>query len=114
MIVKFNEIESVEIPNLNNGTGTISAKMLANNGGKLMTSVIPKGASIGNHLHTTSCEINYVVSGKGKAICNCDEEELTEGVCHFCPKGASHSIINTGSKDLVLFTVVIEEHCDSL
>lgn len=114
MIIKFDEIEAVEIPNLNNGIGTVKAQMLANNDGKLMISTLPKGTSIGNHTHNTSCELNYVLSGKGKAICNGDEEELTEGVCHYCPQKSSHSIVNTGTKDLVLLTVVVEEYYGSL
>lgn len=114
MLIKFNEIEAVEIPNLNNGIGTVKAQMLANNDGKLMLSTIPKGASIGNHTHNTSCELNYVLSGKGTAICNGDEEELTEGVCHYCHINSSHSIVNTGNKDLVLLTVVVEEFYNNL
>ena len=35
------------------------------------------------------------------------EEELRPGVLHICPKGSEHSIINTGTEDLVLFTIVV-------
>ena len=41
--------------------------------------------------------------------CNNHEEkpELRPGVLHICPKGSEHSIINTGTEDLVLFTIVV-------
>lgn len=43
-----------------------------------------------------------------KAICNGVEEVLAAGICHICPKGSEHSIINTGDNDLVMLTVVVE------
>lgn len=46
--------------------------------------------------------------GTGKAICDGEEEILTAGCCHICRKGSEHSIINTGSEDLCLLTVVVE------
>lgn len=39
-------------------------------------------------------------------MCDGKEEILKPGVCHYCPKGGEHSIINTGEDDLVLFTAV--------
>ena len=37
-----------------------------------------------------------------KKTYSCREEEM-----HICPKGSEHSIINTGTEDLVLFTIVV-------
>lgn len=93
---------------MNGGTGEMTAKMYMSENGKIILSAIHKGGSIGLHAHSTSDDINYVVSGKGKAICSGAEEELVTGVCHVCPKGSEHSIINTGDDDLVLITVVVE------
>ena len=47
-----------------------------------------------------------------KKTYSCREEEmwksqLRPGVLHICPKGSEHSIINTGTEDLVLFTIVV-------
>ncbi len=114
MLINFDEIEAVDAPNLNNGIGTVKAKILVDYEGKLIVHIIPKNASIGNHTHNTSAELNYVISGKGTAIWNGSEEELTEGICHYCPKKTSHSIVNTGSDDLVLLTIVVEESCSIL
>lgn len=109
MLIKFDEIQDVSIPNLNDGNGVVTAKMFMEPTNKIMISRLPVGVSIGMHEHTTSSEINYVISGFGKAICNDMEEELKSGVCHYCPKGSSHSIINTGAEDLILFTVAPEQ-----
>ena len=53
--------------------------------------------------------MNYIISGTGRAICDCSEEELRPGVMHICPKGSEHSIINTGEKDLVMLTIVVKK-----
>ena len=29
-------------------------------------------------------------------------QKCSNGVCHYCPKGSEHSIINTGKEDLML------------
>lgn len=60
------------------------------------------------HDHKTSDDINYIIEGEGKAICDGQEEILTAGCCHICKKGSAHSIINTGEEDLVMLTVVVE------
>ena len=66
------------------------------------------GGSIGLHRHETSDDINYVLSGNGKAVCDGKEEYLRAGMCHICKKGSEHSIMNIGDEDLVLLTVVTE------
>lgn len=33
-------------------------------------------------------------------------EDVEAGVCHYCPKGHSHSLINNSDADLVFFAVV--------
>lgn len=109
MLINFDDIQEISIPNLNNGNGVIAAKMFIEPTNKIMISRLPSGASIGMHKHTTSSEMNYVISGEGKAICDDTEEILNIGVCQYCPKGSSHSIINTGTEDLILFTVVPEQ-----
>lgn len=108
MIINFNAMEEMTIPGMNNGTGTMSAKMYRSDWGKIIPCRIHPGGEIGLHRHETSDDINYVLSGEGKAVCDGQEETLNAGVCHICPKGSEHSISNTGSEDLVLLTVVVE------
>lgn len=109
MLIDFNKLKNVKISNLNNGDGAVDAWMYMDNENKIMISRIPAGASIGVHQHITSSEINYVISGGGKAVCDGKEEVLSPGTCHYCHKGSCHSIINDGNSDLVLFTAVAEQ-----
>lgn len=108
MLLDFNGMKEVTIPGMNHGTGMMTAKMYVGEQGKIISSIIHPGGSIGPHQHETSDDINYVLSGNGKAICDGKEEFLKKGTCHICKKGSEHSIINTGDEDLVLITVVVE------
>lgn len=89
-------------------TGMMTAKMYMDEQGKVIPCAFHIGGSIGLHKHETSDDINYVLSGNGKAICDGKEEILRRGTCHICKKGSEHSIINTGDEDLLLITVVVE------
>ena len=106
MKIDWDALTEVQIPGLNGGEGTVSAKMFADSAGKILYSRLPAGASIGLHRHESNCEINYVIAGAGIAVCDGAEEVLQPGVCHYCPPGSAHSIRCTGADDLVLFTVV--------
>lgn len=108
MLVDFNKIKEQTVANMNGGTGELSVKMFVGENGKIIPCRIYAGGSIGLHRHPTSDDINYVVSGTGKAICDGIEERLTEGCVHICKKGSEHSIINDGNDDLVMITIVVE------
>ena len=108
MLIDFNNIEKITITEMNKGTGTISAKMYMDEQGKVISSIIPVGSSIGLHKHETSDDINYIISGIGEAICDGKIEYLKEGTCHICKKGSEHSITNVGKDDLVMITVIVE------
>lgn len=87
MPVDFNEVKEVTIPGMDNGTGKMSARMYMDEQGKIISTVIHVGGSIGLHKHETSDEINYVLSEAGKAICDGQEELLRACACHICKKG---------------------------
>lgn len=108
MLINFNEIDELTIPGMNGGTGEMAAKMFMDEYGKIIPCRIHAGGSIGSHRHAASDDINYIISGTGKAVCDGNEELLMAGTCHICRKGSEHSIINTGSDDLVMLTVVVE------
>ena len=108
MLLDFNKIKEIKVPGMNNGTGMMTAKMYMGKQGKIIPCSIHAGGSIGLHKHETSDDINYVMSGSGKAICDEKEEILSEGTCHICKKGSEHSIINTGNEDLVILTIIVE------
>ena len=108
MLLNFNEIKEFAVPGMNNGTGMMTAKMYMDEQRKIIPCSIHAGGSFGLHEHETSDDINYILSGNGKAICDGQEEILVPGTCHICKKGSEHSIVNTGSSDLVMLTVVVE------
>ena len=108
MLIDFNGIQEIKVPGMNGGIGEMTAKMYMDECGKIIPSRIHAGGSIGSHRHETSDDINYIISGTGKAICDGKEEVLKPGTCHICRKGSVHSITNTGNDDLVMLTVVVE------
>ena len=110
MLIDLNKTKEITVPGMNNGTGMMTAKMYMDAQGKIIPCAIHKGGSIGVHKHETSDDINYVLSGNGKATCDGEEEILSPGICHICKKGSEHSIENTSDsdEDLVLLTVVVE------
>ena len=105
--IDFNAIDSMTFPGMNNGTGTMSTRMYNDDSYRIIPTAIHPGGSIGNHKQNSGDDMNYILSGIGRAICDGVEEELRPGVLHICPKGSEHSIINTGTEDLVLFTIVV-------
>lgn len=108
MVIDFNKMKEIKSPGMNHGAGEMSAKMSMDEYGKVILCHIHPNGSIGLHKHETSDDINYIISGTGKAFCDGEEEVLNAGNCHICRKGSEHSIINMGGEDLVLLTVVVE------
>lgn len=110
MLIDFNELKEVLFSGLDGGNGDVHAKMLICDNNRIVTSRLEEGAHIGVHTHDTSYEIDYVLRGNGVAFIDDAVELLKSGTCHYCPKGSSHSIHNTGTEELILLTVVVEEN----
>ena len=108
MLIDFNKQQEKKMPGMNGGTGEMSAKMFMDGNGKIIPCKIHAGGSIGMHSQPTSDDINFIILGTGKAVCDGKEELLVGGNCHVCKKGSEHSIVNTGNDDLVMLTVVVE------
>ena len=106
MLVKFEKMQEHVVENMKNGNGSVIMRKYEDEYNKIIKIIIPPKSSIGMHTHANDCEIKYVISGQGEAICEGKKELLTSGVCHYCPLGSNHAIINTGDEDLVLFAVV--------
>ena len=108
MKIDFNAIDSMTFPGMNNGTGTMSARMYNDDSYRIIPTAIHPGGSIGAHKQESGDDMNYIISGTGKAFCDGVEEDLGPGVMHICPKGSEHSIFNTGEEDLVMLTIVVK------
>ena len=109
MQIDFNKIELMTFPGMNNGAGMMSARMYNDDSYRIVPTTIHPGGSIGTHRQESGDDMNYIISGTGKAICDGAEEKLRPGVMHICPKGSEHSIINTGEEDLVMLTIVVKK-----
>jgi len=85
------------------------AKMVVDDKNKIIVGNLIPGATIGKHTHETSSEIIYILEGHGISHVDDEETRVGPGFCQYCPKGHSHELINTGTKDLVFFAVVPEQ-----
>ena len=107
MKIDFSELQEMTIQCMNDGTGMMTVKMYNDGKYRIIPTRIHSGGSIGVHTQNSGDDLNYIISGTGKAICNGIEEELKAGVMHICPKDSDHAIINTGDDDLVMLTIVV-------
>lgn len=69
--------------------------------------VIKPGCSIGLHRHDNEEEIYYIISGGGLAEDNGIRQPVKPGDIILTGNGASHSIENTGSEDLIVLGVIL-------
>ena len=106
MMINFEEMEAKVLPNFRGGEKAFITKMVDDGKNKIMYGRLEPGASIGLHTHETDCEIIYFLEGRGKMLYDDGEEEVKAGLCHYCPKGHSHSLINDSDADLVFFATV--------
>ena len=109
MIIDFEAMPELVIKNFRGGQNETIARMFTDDNGKIMYGCLKPGASIGFHTHETSSEIIYFLIGQGKMLYDEGTEEIKAGMCHYCPKGHSHSLMNDSSEDLVFFAVVPEQ-----
>ncbi len=106
MLLDPSTMETKVIPHFNGGEGELHAKMFTDGMCKILLGTLAPGSSIGLHTHDTTSETIYILRGTGTEICDGQEEALRPGVCHYCPKGSSHTMINTGTEELAFFAVV--------
>ena len=107
MILDFASMAANTIPGFKGGEGeAIVRKFDDPRMGAVVRITLPQGASIGLHTHSGNCEIVYVLSGSGQCIDDGAEYPISAGVCHYCPKGSTHTMKNNGPDELVFFAVV--------
>lgn len=109
MMIDFNSMEEKILPEFKGGEKEYHAKMHTDELNKIMYGTLIPGASIGMHTHDTGSEIIYFLKGNGRAVYDGKEERVSAGMCHYCPKGHAHTLINDSDADLVFFAVVTEQ-----
>lgn len=106
MKIEFDNIPLSVLPNFKGGALHYDAHMYTDANVRIMKGCLVPGASIGTHTHTDSSEVIFITDGHGVAIIDGKEEQLQPGDCHYCPKGATHTLINKGDTDLKFLAVV--------
>lgn len=109
MIIDFEKIPESVIKNFYGGEGDTVARMFFDGMNRIAYGTLAPGASIGTHTHENGSEIVYVLSGRGRAVCDGGTDELRPGLCHYCPKGHSHGLVNDGAEALVFLSVVPQQ-----
>ena len=65
------------------------------------------GARVGEHTHTGDFEVYYCLQGEGTFIDNGKSNPFKPGDVAYTWEGDSHSLINSGSEDLVFMALVL-------
>jgi len=65
---------------------------------------IEPGFQIAPHIHDSSSEFFYVVSGQGEFLDDTEWVAIKKGYAFKAPTNMTHAIKNTGSETLVLFS----------
>lgn len=113
MIIDFNKMDVTVLPSFKGGEKEFAANMFFDGTNRIFKGRLVPGATIGMHTHDDSCEVIFVLEGKG-TIVECEPGSAVESVspvaagdCLYCPKGYSHSLRNTSDEgDLVFYAVV--------
>lgn len=106
MIIDFDKIEETVVTGFKGGTGIMRSNGYFDGSNRIMRASLEPGACIGLHTHEDNCEIVYILKGKGKFIYDGQEFPISEGQCHYCPKGHSHSLINDSTDELLFLAAV--------
>ena len=106
MRIDFNGINEETINSFHGGKGSITLKKTTKNNVTFISAKLHPFSSVGMHKHLTDSETIYILSGKGKTVCDSETEVLKAGSVTFCPVGCSHTLINDGEEDLVFFAVI--------
>lgn len=109
MKIQFEQLSQKRLESFWGGEGALCAKMYVDEQNKILRGVLAPGHSIGYHIHDTSSEIIFFLSGSGKTVTDGVEEAVAAGDCHYCQKGQHHMLINDGDEDLVFYAVVPQQ-----
>lgn len=109
MLIDFETIAPVEKPNFKGGEGMFVTRAFDDGQNRIISARLLPGSSIGAHVHDDSMEVMMFTAGTGMVVCDGKEEPVSAGSCHYCPKGSSHVVTNTGSDDLVMYCIVAKQ-----
>ena len=110
MVIRQADIEISHLENFKGGEKHLEAKMFFDGTNRILTNarLIPR-ASIGMHTHEDSCEVIFILEGRGSLLEDGTKKEVQAGDCLYCPKGGSHSLVNDSGSDLLFCAVVPQQ-----
>ena len=100
-------------PNLKGGKGTVRVVNILEQeemfglGRLFAVSIIPPGASIGQHTHSGDFETYFILKGRARVNDNGTVAELGPGDMTQCRDGHFHSIENIGEEELEYLAVIL-------
>ncbi len=109
MVIDFNDIEPKIIPNFKGGEKEISLRISDDGMNRILNGRLLPGASIGMHTHEEDSETLFVIEGEGHVLEHGGRTPVGAGMCVYCPKGESHSLVNDGEEPLVFLAVVAKQ-----
>lgn len=109
MIIDFSKIEETVLPHFKGGEKEMVARMTDDGLNKIMLGRLAPGASIGYHCHDTSSEIIFFLRGSGYVLYDDNRIPVGAGLCHYCPKGHSHSLVNDSDGNLEYYAIVPQQ-----
>ena len=109
MVIDFEKIAQNIIPNFKGGEKEIALRMSDDGMNRILNGRLAPGASIGMHTHEQDSEILFVVEGCGSIVESDGSHPVKQGMCVYCPKGESHSLVNDSDQDLVFMAVVAKQ-----
>ena len=112
MIIRDNEIEISHLENFKGGEKHLEARMYFDGTNRILKGCLEPGASIGVHTHEDSCEVIFITGGYGSIFERTPDNEdtlrsVSEGDCIYCPKGHTHSLINSSEEGNLTFLAVV-------
>ena len=105
-MIDFKSIPETDLPRFKDGEGTFFARFAGDADCKILFGRLPAGATIGLHTHEDTAEIIFFLSGTGRMLLDGETETIVPGLCHYCPKGSAHTMINEGNEDITFYAVV--------
>lgn len=109
MIIDFPNMPVEVIPSFKGGEKELSVQMFFDGTNRIMHGVLEPGASIGMHTHEGNSEILFVLAGHGTIIEDGEAHQLIVGQCTYCPKGHTHSLVNTADEGNLEFYAVVPQ-----
>ena len=77
---------------------------------QLVLMSLKPGESIGEEVHDDEDQFFRIESGSGEIIVNDSKYQVKSDFSVIIPAGAKHDVINTGEKDLKLYTIYAPPH----